>query len=317
MNEDRVWELLQQQHGVVSRSQLLAAQRSSSWVARRVSSGELVAMLAGIYRHRAHQQTWHQRAWAGLLLGGDHCAISHASAAWLLKLDGFNQREPREVELTVLEPSQPRSRPGWRFCRTKVLKPRDTTLVRGLRTTNIPRTIADLAGRASIDSVETAFNSEARFTSQLNERVSQTLNRLGSTRRGCGALKAMLAHHIPTDSRLETKVLKALLRAGLGPVATQHIITDNTCRHIATVDFAWPSRKVVVLSHGYGEHSRRHRWERDVDQGAALAANGWVVVPVSWRSFHENPQRFISQLALVLEARRHRIDAEALATEHA
>lgn len=66
------------------------------------------------------------------------------------------------------------------------------------------------------------------------------------------------------------------------------------------VDFFWPDRRLIVEVDGYAFHGHRAAFERDSRRRAVLAANGYVVVPVTWRRLTEEPHAVTATIAAAL-----------------
>src|SRR4051812_32926160 len=82
----RAWELVERQHGVITRSQLLELGYSPKAIKHRVATGRLHRVRPGIYAAGRPKLTLHGRWHAALLACGPEAALSHASAAALWKL---------------------------------------------------------------------------------------------------------------------------------------------------------------------------------------------------------------------------------------
>ena len=106
--EDRVLQTLaRDQHHVVGRREVRAAELTSRQWAYRVASGEWVAVMPTVWRHAATPETWEMRVDAGARWWGPRAALAGRSAAAWWGLDGF---ERDEVEFVV--PHARRARGG-------------------------------------------------------------------------------------------------------------------------------------------------------------------------------------------------------------
>jgi hypothetical protein len=88
-----LYKLAEQQYGVVSRAQALAAGLSESQVERRIRMGHLCRVFPAIYRVGGSPVTVRQRPFAACLWLGDNADVSHLTGAALLHLDGCRTRE--------------------------------------------------------------------------------------------------------------------------------------------------------------------------------------------------------------------------------
>ena len=131
------------QHGVASRSQLLALGVSRALLARRLRSGEWEPVGRRVVRLAGSQPTTEQQLLGYCLAAGPSAVASHDSAAWLWKL----APPPTRHHLTVGRTSSARAVGAY------VHKPRvfpcEVAMVRHIPCTSPPRTILDLAGTSS------------------------------------------------------------------------------------------------------------------------------------------------------------------------
>lgn len=102
-------ELLDRQHGVVARRQLLALGWSAAAVEWQVGRGRLLVVQRGVYTTRAGPPTDHARAWAAVLVGGEGAALGGASALWA---GGAVDRLPTRPRVDVPANRRVRQRPG-------------------------------------------------------------------------------------------------------------------------------------------------------------------------------------------------------------
>lgn len=79
----KIHHLAVRQHGHVTRAQLLALGLSSRAISRRIESGELVVVHAGVYAVGYVRTDPLARAAAAVLACGEDALLSHASAAAL------------------------------------------------------------------------------------------------------------------------------------------------------------------------------------------------------------------------------------------
>lgn len=138
----------EQQHGVVSRSQLGRLGLSEDAINRRLRLGRLHRVHQGVYAV-GHKGISQKGRWmAGVLACGYRSVLSHRSAAALW---GIRRNGSEVVHVTL----GLKSRTSRLICRHLALLPYDEMAVHeGIPTTTVPRTVLDLASTASIDDVE-------------------------------------------------------------------------------------------------------------------------------------------------------------------
>jgi hypothetical protein len=132
--------LADQQHGYVTRGQLLALGLGEGAIRHRLGTGELIAVHAGVYAVGHVERTPIALAHAAVLACGPDAALSHDSAAALWGL----RRWPTQPEVTA---PQKRARPGITTYRTTNLRRRNSTANFGIRVTTVIRTIVDIEPR--------------------------------------------------------------------------------------------------------------------------------------------------------------------------
>src|SRR5919198_3871486 len=82
-----LWQLIDSQHGVVARGQLLHLGLSSRAIHHRIASGRLHPVWSGVYAVGRPQLSRHGRWMAAVLSCGPEAVLSHrsAAAAWDLR----------------------------------------------------------------------------------------------------------------------------------------------------------------------------------------------------------------------------------------
>ena len=138
---DQVIEQSRGQGGVMSRKQILSCGVSDDVIGRLVRSGRWQRLAQGIYA--LEPDSWMQRVWAGLLIGGDRAVVGLRAAAKLWNLPyekGRYEPDNPPIEIYVGETHHVLpSNDKWRFIRSS----RSGQLTP--RRTSIAQTIVDLA----------------------------------------------------------------------------------------------------------------------------------------------------------------------------
>jgi hypothetical protein len=218
---------------------------------------------------------------AAVLAGGSGAVLSHGSAAalWRIQADGG-----RMAEITVAATRRPR--PG--IVQHQARLPDDEiTTVDGVPVTSVPRTLLDLASAFDGRRLRRAVDEAER----LRLWDSLSLDRLIARhrgRRGVSRLAAVLAEGAigatVTRSELELRFLEFLGDARLPRPQANVPLTVAGATY--EVDFAWPSRSLVVELDGHATHATRAGFERDRERDRRLHVAGWRVVRVTWRQLH-------------------------------
>jgi len=282
----RVAALAAGQHGVFSRRQALAAGFEEHVVSYRVTSGRWKAVRPGVYRMNGTPDSWKQAIMAACLWAGDGAVASHVTAARLWDLEGLPWKTRDEpVHLSVPVPRHPTA-PDVMVHRTRKLEVKDCSVRDGIPVTNLPRTLIDLsAGPASVKLellLESALGQYRQFDLAW---LKKTLRRLGPRgREGAGTLRALMDvrwnERPDLDSALERRMHALFLRSGL-PIPVTHYNVVEEDRFLGEIDFAYPARRVAILTHGFAIHGRRVVWEKDAVQFADLSIMDWVLIPVT------------------------------------
>ena len=210
--------------------------------------------------------------------------ISHQSAAIVW---GIALVQPPDVQhVTVPRNASRRVLPGMRQHRAD-LPPGDVARVDGVWVTTPVRTVLDL-GRAlplpeGVAAVDAALRLGVVRRGELGRRVGLA--------RGPGSarLTRTLALADPRSESLLESYCRALLAvAGVPPERTQYEVRTRG-RLIGRVDFAWPSRRLVVEVDGFAFHADRRSYRRDRRRQNALELAGWLVLRFSWEDVLTNP----------------------------
>jgi very-short-patch-repair endonuclease len=188
---------------------------------------------------------------------------------------------PPFVEVTVTRRG-PRTRQGLKVHSTR--QPLDVRTIDSLPVTAPLRTLVDLSATQPERRLE-RLCAEALVLKLVSQQELDT----------AGILAPGLA--VPTRSDFEREFFSQLRKAGLSRPVVGHPIAGYLA------DFAWPAERVVVETDGWTYHGHRTAFEDDRARDAHLAANGWVVVRVTWRRLREKPMLVMTQLAQTLARR--------------
>lgn len=290
------WKKLEQlghrQHGVVTSAEAQRCGLSRSALRWRITRGELVQVHEGVFTFSAARRSWEQRAMGAVLWLGPSAALSHASAASVLCLDGFKAR-PSTVEVLV-----PHSEVSTRRLKDlpqglvvhRSRTPFESTTVAGLRVTDLTRTLLDLAQvakkpRGLDDTLDDALDSAQRMYPGTDRLLEQELKTHGQGRAGAARLSQLLEARagLSTESALEARVLRAIRRAGLPPPKPQVQVSDGD-GYVTRLDFAWAAELVALHVDGYAYHQQRTQFEGDRIINSRLTALKWASVWVTHRS---------------------------------
>ncbi|WP_210495552.1 type IV toxin-antitoxin system AbiEi family antitoxin domain-containing protein [Patulibacter sp. SYSU D01012] len=296
LRRTRAAELAAQQHGVVSRAQLLGLGFSPSAVDRAIRAGELRVVHAGVYVLGPLPVTWRGRLMAAVLAAGPGAAVSHRSAA---QLHGLLDGGAGPVH--VVTPRRGPRRPGVRGHRARALGPDDVTEVDGIPVVTVARALLDLAADGRPGEAERAW----RRADQLRVLDTAAIARvLVGGRRGAAVVRR-LAHEAAggafgglTRNELELLFVEAAHVGGL-PVPVMNAPMVLAGRPVV-LDAVWWHDRVVVELDGWETHGTRAAFEADRQRDAELLRAGYRVVRFTWRRVVSEPDVVVATLRDVL-----------------
>lgn len=295
--EDRIAALAARQHGVVARSQLLAAGLTRRMVGSRVRSRRLCPLHRGVYLLgglRGPLEPERSREMAAVLACGPGAVVSHRSAAWIWELLP-RPRETGPVEITVPRRARPR-RPGILTHRSDALSADETTVLDALPVTTPGRTLRDLSTRIATRELSRA----AARAERLGHTDAGELSELVARHRGRpGAPLLRAALHVEggpafTRSEAEERFLDLIGSGGLPAPEANVVVRGHE------LDFLWRAAGIAVEVDGFGFHASRRSFENDRRRDAELAAAGVYVIRVTWRQIVDEPSATLVHVAQAL-----------------
>ncbi|HUF70662.1 MAG TPA: type IV toxin-antitoxin system AbiEi family antitoxin domain-containing protein [Longimicrobiales bacterium] len=281
------------QHGVVTRSQLLAAGVSADAVDRRLGKGRLRRIHRGVHRVGPVESP-HAHAMAACLACGPAAAICHPTASGLWQLVDVRERSSL---ICVIDPVGNRDRPGIRIRRVATLRADDVTRLESIPITTPARTLLDLSASSGRRQTERALaEALARRLTSLDE--IRTLLEHHAGRPGTRMLRTLLAGGQPvlTRSEAEERFLTLVRSAKLDPPEVNVRIAGHE------VDFLWRRHRLVVEIDGWAFHSSSESFESDRRRDAVLVAAGLRVVRITWRQLMSERAPVLARLAQALAA---------------
>lgn len=249
----RAWALVEGQHGVVARRQLLGLGFTSGAIRHRIAQGRLHRIRSGVYAAGRPQLTREGEWMAAVLACGDGARLSHESAAALW---GLRDRE-RAIEVSVPAPRRGRQ-PGLIVHRRQPRVLADSRVRAGIPLTSPLRTLLDLATRSTAAELEALVNQADKLDLIDPEALRTALDGCAGEP-GVRPLRAKLDRltFALTDSELERLFLPIARRAGLPLPLTRRRV--NGFR----VDFYWPDLGLVVETDGLRYHRTPAQQTRD------------------------------------------------------
>jgi hypothetical protein len=265
-------------HGIVTREELLAAGVSRDQVTRRVRSGALRRVFAGVYR--TGPLTTEARYMAAVKACGEGALLSGPAAAHLFSLIKGPPPPPHVTTRTE------RRLRGVTTRRSPVICA-NATKFRGIPVTPIPQILIDLAASLSFDALGQACH-EAHVRGTRPEHVDPLLRR-GT--RGAGRLRAILHGDAPI-------VLSGLERGFLALLRNHGLPLPRTNRPAGAhyVDCRWPNHGLTVELDSYRYHATRHAFEQDHLRERDAYRRGDQFRRYTWGDVFERPETVLAEL---------------------
>ncbi len=270
-------ELARRQHGVISRTQLVALGMSRHQIEHRVQTERLIAARPGVYTFAGTPRSDRQALWEAVLWAGRDATVSHRAAAVVWRFESIACANPELWTPRRLRASDVIVHRG-------VVPARDRGLREGLPITSVTRTLSDLAAVIEEEVLEGAIEEARRRHLISDDRMRRDFGRMSARGRpgsqALGRLTREFEGSAPTESRLEVRVLRILRNAGIATPVRQFEVILGRRRY--RIDLAWPDLKVGIECEGYSVHGRRRAYVPDRVRLAAVVGAGWRIVPVTW-----------------------------------
>ena len=275
----------------MTRVQALEAGHTDDTIRHRLSNGRWSKASRATYRLLPGDEE-HDLLRAATLVLPD-AVVSHGSAARLHGLEGV----PHSLPTVTVVASTTHDFVGVEVRRSSVGVPRPhRSTLRGVATTSVARTIADLAA----DMPEEAWRDLAercivhgRTSLAALSAVAEVV--CGRGRPGSTVIKGLLDAADASSSKLERAVADVL--RPLSPHREFPAPWDPDLR----LDFAFPESKLAVEADGYRWHATRRRFDADRRRDRAALRSGWLIVRVTWTDLREESEFLATVVRLVNE----------------
>lgn len=281
--DEMVAKAAERQHGVFTVGQIRQHGGSDAALHHRLRTGAWRTFrYRGVYRVTGCPSSWEQELHALVLATEPIAAASHRSAAALLGLPGFSRRGI--VEVVTTRAIRDRT-PGARVHSSRVLPPEHLTLVEGIASTAVARTLLDLAGVVPPARTERVLdNCLARELVTLDAVRSAMLLLARRGRPGIAVMRQLLADragdYIAPESGLEARAIELIRSAGL-PEPVRQLDVGGTDDWVGRVDLAYPDRRLVIEIDSVLHHTTLIDRQADEVRDGRLRAAGWRVERVT------------------------------------
>ena len=277
------------QRGAFTRWQVLGHGGDDALIRRRCEAGRWERAAPGVYILGGLPPDADRRLWISFLAVGEDAVVSHECAA---ERQGLGPVPTGRVVFTTHHGDHHRL-PGIVVHQLRDVLPAHITVVGGLPTTTVPRTIVDLAAVTGVERlsriVEGALN-DRRTTETAVGVVLGDVARPGKW--GVRRLATVLARRAPgepvPDSELERMLLSALRSAGL-PDPVPQFSHPGRQPGKGRVDFAYPAAKLILEADGRRWHQRIADLKRDRARDNDAARAGWLTMRFMWEELESDP----------------------------
>jgi hypothetical protein len=294
--------LLTRQHGVVTRSQVLACGVSPAVLRHRIrAGGPWRIALPGIYLAHTGDATDEQREMTAILYGGPFSVVTGAAA---LRRHGV--RAPRSDLVDVLVPrSTRRKNAGYvRLYRTSRM-PRLVCVSGEISYVLAPRAVADAVwGMTDIREIRAVVADSVQRGICPVPRLAEEL--AAGPVRGSAGLRAALAEVADgIRSSAEADLRSLIKRARLPtPMFNPRLFAGKT--FIAVPDCWWPDAAVAAEVDSREWHLSPRDWERTLTRHARMGAHGIIVLHFTPGQIRTRQHEVAAEIRAALAARRDR-----------
>jgi hypothetical protein len=261
---------------------------SSRAIGRRVESGDLIPVHAGVYAVGYVRVDPLSRAAAAVLACGEDAILSHESAAALWGMGTW----PAIPEVIACSR---RRRPGIHTHRCPKLTRRDITHQRGIRTTSPARTTLDIALKTPIKQLIRAVNDAENAGWLRRNQVIDVLKR-NPGHKGAPKLRYVVGLD-PTRSGFEDDFPADCVAVGLPKPSMNAIVAGYV------VDALFPEPKVIIELDSWAHHRDRASFESNRERDAATLDAGFVTVRLTWGRWQGDRRREAGRLHRILQQR--------------
>lgn len=286
---DAIADLLRDQHGVISRRQLLACGLTGSDIKRLVRRRELRRVHRGVYVDHTGPPTWVQRAWAAVLFSWP-AALSHESALRLVEGPGRRDRNLNEPD-------------GVRIHRTAHLGARALWNV-GPPRIRYEHALLDVTADTSSDLDAIAVLADACGSRRSTAtRILRALDERQREARRPWLVDVLTDIAAGTCSVLEHGYLTRVERAHGLPTGRRQA-SHRHAGHQVYRDVSYDEQTTIVELDGRLLHSSVRQRDRDLDRDLdAAAVSATETVRLSWGQVFDRPCRTARALEQVLQRR--------------
>ncbi|MDQ3422695.1 MAG: hypothetical protein M3510_04755 [Actinomycetota bacterium] len=295
---DAVAAVAQQQSGVVSRGQVLAAGLSDEWVTARLTARQWQRVHPGIYATFTGELPWVTRVWAAILSAGQGAAADETALA----LQGMHRNGRRldgGVICVAIDQTNTRKAPaGVTYQRVSNID-RHVMVAASIPRLRCESAVLLGAGRRDLDGAVGLVADACQQRLTTPARLVHGLDELPSLRHRRVLLEILADVAGGAYSYLEVQYLRRVERAHGLPTASRQRVArigrQNAYRDVEYVDLA----TVAELDGRLGHESFDDR-SRDMARDTVTAVGGRTTLRLGYRAVLTNPCHTAALVASVL-----------------
>ena len=293
--------VVRRQHGMFTMDQAHRCGLTRASVEVLLSSGLIRRVDRGVLRHVVVPRSQEGDLLRYVLAAGSGAVASHRSAAALWGIEDVRSDKP---ELTVPRGKRVRRR-GAIVHESTDLDRMDVVVRNGVPTTDLPRTILDLARTLDDRALALAVQWCRRERGLSWAQVAGVLRRHARRGRpGIRRLRRVIASEAHrdevSDSTFEELVIALVLEHGLPEPVLHH--RAHLGGHDLEIDLAYPRLKVAIELDG-GDHMKPTVFRSDRRRQNAVVLDGWLILRFTWDDFCKHPGRIVEEIRVAIEAR--------------
>lgn len=294
-------KLAEKQHSLFTWEQAAGLGFTPEAARHRLRTGRWEQVGVNVFRMAGSVRTWEQRLMALTLAAGPAAAASHRSAAALLGIPGFERRGIIEVTTPRVRRHRAHDELVHRW---RPFPAHHLTVIEGIVTTRVPRTVCDLAGVLHPARTERVIDTCLSMGIATPGTLQAMFLDLASRgRKGTAVMRSRLAErldgYVPPASETEARFRDLVREAGLPePVRQVDVGDDETW--IGRVDVAYPPSRLLIELDSRLHHSSKLDREADAERDRRLRRAGWQIVRFTWADLVERPAWVVSELRRLL-----------------
>ena len=284
-----IGKLARGSHGVVTRTELLAAGLTLKEIRHRLGTGALLRVHPSVYRVGHDAPSIEATYLAAVRACGPGALLSGRAAAHLLGLTK-RRRAPRPEVTARTE----RRVAGVATRRCRKLEPADGMTWRGVPVTTVARTLVDVAASLSLDDLARACHEAEVLHRTTPSEIATVLERRPGSR-GAAKLRRIVEGDVRvTLSALERRFLRRLRAVRLPLPVTNRPAGGRY------VDCRWPAHRLTVELDSYRFHHSRHSWEQDRRREREARARGDEFRRYTYGDVVDDPRYMLRELHQLL-----------------